>query len=37
MILVNYIASFFLIALGFYCMAVKKNLIRICIGMGIAD
>ncbi|MDD2355495.1 MAG: sodium:proton antiporter [Lachnospiraceae bacterium] len=37
MILVNYIASFFLIALGFYCMAVKKNLIKICIGMGIAD
>ncbi|WP_130837890.1 sodium:proton antiporter [Lachnoclostridium sp. Marseille-P6806] len=37
MILINYIAAFALIALGFYCMAVKKNLIKICIGMGIAD
>lgn len=37
MILVNYIASFFLIALGLYCMAVKKNLIKILIGMGLCD
>ena len=28
----NYIASFILIGLGIYCMAVKKNLIKICIG-----
>jgi multicomponent Na+:H+ antiporter subunit C len=37
MILVNYAASFFLIALGLYCMAVKKNLIKILIGMGLCD
>ncbi|MBO5503762.1 MAG: NADH-quinone oxidoreductase subunit K [Lachnospiraceae bacterium] len=33
----NYIASFILIGLGIYCMAVKKNLIKICIGMGLCD
>ena len=37
MILMNYTAAFVLIALGFYCMAVKKNLMKITIGMGIAD
>ena len=31
----NYIASFILIGLGIYCMAVKKNLIKICIGSGL--
>lgn len=37
MILENYIVSFFLIALGLYCMATKKNLIKILIGMGLCD
>ena len=33
----NYIASFILIGLGIYCMAVKKNLIKIVLGLGIVD
>ena len=33
----NYIASFILIGLGIYCMAVKKNLIKIVLGLGITD
>lgn len=37
MIIFNYITAFFLIALGIYCMVVKKNLIKICIGMGLVD
>lgn len=37
MIVVNYAASFFLIALGLYCMAVKRHLIKILIGMGLCD
>ena len=37
MIAFNYIVSFFLIALGIYCMVAKKNLIKICIGMGLVD
>jgi len=37
MILVNYVASFFLIALGLYCIVVKYNLIKTVIGLGIMD
>ncbi len=37
MIVFNYVVSFFLIALGIYCMVAKKNLIKICIGMGLVD
>ena len=37
MIASNYIVSFMLIALGIFCMVAKKNLIKICIGMGLVD
>ena len=37
MIIANYIASFVLIALGFYTIVAKKNLLKIVIGMGIVD
>lgn len=37
MILVNYIGSIILIALGFYVMVFKKNIMKIVIGMGIVD
>ena len=37
MIASNYIVSFVLIALGIFCMVAKKNLIKICIGMGLVD
>lgn len=37
MILGNYLCSFFLIALGFYCMATQHNLFKCVIGMGLAD
>lgn len=37
MIAFNYTVSFLLIVLGIFCMAVKKNLIKICIGMGLVD
>lgn len=37
MIVVNYIGSFILIALGIYCMVAKKNLLKICLGMGLVD
>ena len=37
MIIANYIGSFVLIAMGIYCMVVKKNLIKICMGMGLVD
>lgn len=37
MILLNYIAAFFLIALGFYTIVTKYNLIKTVIGLGIAD
>ena len=37
MILVNYIGAFLLIALGIYCAVTKKNLIKICMGMGLID
>lgn len=37
MIAFNYCASFFLIALGLYCIITKHNLIKIVLGMGIID
>lgn len=37
MIVCNYIASFLLIGLGIFCMVAKRNLIKICIGMGLVD
>lgn len=37
MITFNYIASFFLIALGFYTIITKYNLVKTVIGLGIAD
>ena len=37
MILLNYIASFFLIALGFYTIVTKYNLVKTVIGLCIAD
>ena len=37
MILLNYIASFFLIVLGMYCIVVKYNLIKTVIGLSIMD
>ena len=37
MILLNYIASFFLIALGLYCIVVKYNLVKTVIGLSIMD
>ena len=35
--LFNYIASFFLIVLGLYCIVVKYNLIKTVIGLSILD
>ena len=37
MIIVNYVASILLIALGLYAVCVKKNLIKIVLGLGIID
>ncbi len=37
MIIVNYIASVFLIVLGLYAVCTKKNLIKIVLGLGIID
>ena len=37
MILFNYIAAFFLIALGLYCIVVKYNLVKTVIGLSILD
>lgn len=37
MILLNYIASFFLITLGLYTIIVKHNLVKTVIGLSIAD
>ena len=37
MIFTNYLVCFFLIALGIYCMVTKKNLFKICVGMGLVD
>lgn len=37
MIIANYIGAFALIGMGIYCVAVKKNLVKICIGLGLID
>ena len=37
MMVVNYIASIFLIVLGLYTVVAKKNLIKIILGLGIID
>ena len=37
MILMNYIAAFFLIVLGLYTIVTKYNLVKTVIGLGIAD
>ncbi len=37
MILFNYIASFFLIVLGFYTIVTKYNLVKTVMGLSIAD
>lgn len=37
MILENYICSIILIVLGIYTLLIKKNLIKIVIGMGLID
>ena len=37
MITMNYIAAFFLIALGFYCIVTQYNMIKTVVGMSIAD
>ena len=37
MIIVNYIASVFLIVLGLYTVCTKQNLIKIVLGLGITD
>lgn len=37
MTLVNYIASIYLIVLGFYIIVRDKNLIKIVMGMGLVD
>lgn len=37
MIMMNYLAAFFLIALGFYTIIVKHNLVKTVMGLGIAD
>ena len=37
MILMNYIASFFLIVLGFYCIITKYDLVKTVIGLSVAD
>ncbi len=37
MILFNYVASFFLIVLGFYTIVTKYNLVKTVIGLSIAD
>ena len=37
MILINYIASFFLLTLGMYCIVTKYNLVKTVIGLSIMD
>ena len=37
MITFNYIAAFFLIALGLYCIVTKNNLMKTVIGLNIMD
>ena len=34
---VNYILSFFLIALGFYCIISRHNIFKVVVGMSIVD
>ena len=37
MILINYLASFFLITLGLYCIVAKHDLLKSVIGLSIMD
>ena len=37
MILINYIAAFFLITLGFYTIVTKHNMVKTVLGLSIAD
>ena len=37
MLTLNYIASFFLIVLGLYCIVVKYNLVKTVIGLSLMD
>ena len=37
MMLFNYIASFFLIVLGLYCIVTKYNLVKTVIGLSVMD
>ena len=37
MILINYLASFFLIVLGLYCIVTKYDLLKSVIGLSIID
>ena len=37
MITLNYIASFFLIVLGLYCIVMKYNLVKTVIGLSLMD
>ena len=37
MITLNYIASFFLIVLGLYCIVMKYNLVKTVVGLSIMD
>ncbi len=37
MILMNYVVSFFLLALGMYCIVTKYNLVKTVIGLSIMD
>ncbi len=37
MMIVNYVASVFLVVLGLYTIVTKKNIIKIVIGTGIVD
>jgi len=37
MIVFNYVASFALLAIGFYAIIAQKNLIKISIGLGLID
>ena len=37
MILMNYVVSFFLLALGMYCIVTKYNLVKTVVGLSIMD
>ena len=37
MILINYLASFFLITLGLYCIVTKHDLLKSVIGLSVVD